>query len=155
LAEGIPSLKHLSSAAPGRVVTALLIDDNEIDREAVRRAFAKLKIANPIVEARDGIEGLEKLRGTADVPPLQRPYLILLDINMPRMSGIDFLRELRADAALQDSVVFVLTTSKSDEDRMASYDFNVAGYVIKSDVGSGFLRLVEMLEHYWKVVELP
>ncbi len=148
-------MTHPSSAAPGRVVTALLIDDNEIDREAVRRAFAKLKIANPVVEARDGIEGLEKLRGAGGAPPLARPFLILLDINMPRMSGIDFLRELRADPALQDSVVFVLTTSKNDEDRMASYDFNVAGYVIKSDVGTGFLRLVEMLEHYWRVVVLP
>jgi CheY-like chemotaxis protein len=155
LAEGIQSLKHLSSVTPSRVVTVLLVDDNEIDREAVRRAFAKLEIANPIVEARDGIEGFERLRGKGDAPPLARPFLILLDINMPRMSGIDFLRALRADAALQDSVVFVLTTSKNDEDRMASYDFNVAGYVIKSDVGAGFLGLVEMLERYWKVVKLP
>lgn len=138
-----------------RIVTVLLIDDNDIDREAVRRAFAKLKIANPIVEASDGLEGLARLRGTPDQPPLQRPYLILLDINMPRMHGIEFLRHLRANEQLQDSVVFVLTTSKSDEDRLASYDFNVAGYIIKSDVGAGFLRLVEMLQHYWKVVELP
>jgi DNA-binding response OmpR family regulator len=79
----------------------------------------------------------------------------LLDINMPRLSGIDFLRHLRADAALQDSVVFVLTTSKSDEDRVASYGCNVAGYIIKSDVGAGFLRVVELLEHYWKLVVLP
>jgi CheY-like chemotaxis protein len=139
----------------GRTVTVLLIDDNVVDREGVRRAFARLKIANPIVEANDGIEGLEKLRGTPTTPPIERPYLILLDINMPRMAGIEFLGHLRADPALQDSVVFVLTTSKSDEDRMASYDFNVAGYVIKSDVGTGFMHLVEMLEHYWKIVEFP
>ena len=145
-------LPGLSSA---RVVTVLLIDDNEVDREAVRRAFNRLKIANPIVEARDGLDGLEKLRGTADTPAIARPYLILLDINMPRMAGIEFLRHLRADTALQDSVVFVLTTSKSDEDRLASYDFNVAGYIVKNDVGTGFLRLVEMLQHYWRVVELP
>jgi CheY-like chemotaxis protein len=149
-------VKHSSDPSPAnRIVTVLLVDDNAVDREAVRRAFAKLKIANPIVEARDGVDALEKLRGTASSPPLGRPYLVLLDINMPRMSGIDFLREVRADAALQDSVIFVLTTSKSDEDRMASYDFNVAGYVVKSDVGVGFLRVVEMLESYWKVVVLP
>lgn len=144
-----------STASPGRVVTVLLIDDNKVDREAVRRAFSKLKIANPIIEANDGIEGLEKLRGTPEAPPLSRPFLILLDINMPRMSGTDFLREVRADPALQDSVIFVMTTSKKDEDRIASYGFNVAGYVIKSEVGVAFIDMVEMLEHYWRLVVLP
>lgn len=140
---------------PGQPVTVLLIDDNTVDREAIRRAFAKLRIANPIIEASDGLEGLDKLRGTADTPPLPRPYLILLDINMPRMSGIDFLKEVRADPALQDSVVFVLTTSKNDEDRVASYGFNVAGYVIKGGVNASFLKVVQMLEHYWLLVVLP
>jgi CheY-like chemotaxis protein len=144
-----------STATPGRPVTVLLIDDNEVDREAVRRAFTKLRIANPIVEARDGIEGLRKLQGTPGAPPIPRPYLILLDINMPRMSGIDFLRVVRADPELQDSVIFVLTTSKNDEDRVASYGFNVAGYVIKTGVGAGFQKLVQMLEHYWLLVVLP
>jgi CheY-like chemotaxis protein len=135
-------------------VTVLLVDDNEVDREAVRRAFNRMKIANPIVEAADGLIALEKLRG-GGAPPLARPYLILLDINMPRMGGIEFLERLRADQELQDSVVFILTTSKKDEDRMASYDFNVAGYIIKSEVGQGFLSLVEMLQNYWRIVELP
>ena len=142
-------------ASKARAVTVLVVDDNAVDREGVRRAFSKLKIANPIIEAVDGIDALEKLSGSNGNQPVPRPYLILLDINMPRLSGVDFLRQLRADVMLQDSVVFVLTTSKNDEDRMASYDFNVAGYIIKSDVGAGFLRVVELLEHYWKLVELP
>ena len=148
-------MKELEAIRVSREVTVLLIDDNDVDREGVRRAFVKAKIKNPVVEAKDGLDGLEKLRGSAETPPLPRPYLILLDINMPRMAGIEFLRTVRTDPALADSLVFVLTTSKSDEDRMASYDFNVAGYIIKSDVGARFLRLVEMIEHYWKVVEFP
>jgi CheY-like chemotaxis protein len=143
------------SSSDNRVVTVLVVDDNKVDREAVRRAFAKLDIANPIVEASDGVEALEKLRGMRELPPLARPFLILLDINMPRMSGIDFLKDLRADPTLSDSIVFMLTTSKNDEDRVASYGFNVAGYIIKNDVGVGFMRLVEMLEHYWRIVIFP
>lgn len=136
-------------------VNVLLVEDNAIDREAVRRAFRKHRIANPIIDAVDGVAALEILRGTGDRPSLQRPYIILLDINMPRMNGIEFLEELRGDAELRDSVVFVLTTSKSDQDKMAAYDRHVAGYVVKSEVGAGFIELVGLLDHYWRVVELP
>jgi CheY-like chemotaxis protein len=135
-------------------VTVLLVEDNPIDCEAVRRGFAKQRIANPIVEAGDGYAALALLRGTAR-PRIQRPYILLVDLNMPRMNGIEFITELRADPELRDSVVFVLTTSRSDEDRVASYNLNVAGYVVKTDVGPGFIRLVEMLDHYWRIVELP
>ena len=136
-------------------VNVLLVEDNEVDREAVRRAFARHRIANPIHTAIDGVEALDLLRGTNGKERLPRPYLVLLDINMPRMSGIELLRELRADPDLHDSIVFVLTTSKSDEDKVAAYGANVAGYIIKSDVGAGFVGLVSLLDHYWKIVEFP
>ncbi len=139
----------------GRTVHVLLVEDNDVDREAVRRAFDQNRIANPVVDARDGVEALEILRGENGRAPLPRPFLVLLDINMPRMNGIELLRELRADPALRDSIVFVLTTSKSDEDKMAAYEANVAGYIAKSEVGSGFVRLVTLLDHFWKVVEFP
>lgn len=138
-----------------QTVRVLLVEDNDVDREGVRRAFERHRIANPIVDAVDGIEALEILRGEAGRPPLERPYVILLDLNMPRMDGIELLRELRADRALHDSVVFVLTTSKADEDKAAAYDLNVAGYIGKEDVGAGFIRLVELLDSYWRIVELP
>jgi len=138
-----------------KTVHVLLVEDNEVDREAVRRAFTRHRIANPIHDARDGVEALELLRGMGDKPKLPRPYLILLDINMPRMSGIELLRELRADPELRDSIVFMLTTSKSDEDKMAAYGANVAGYILKSDVGAGFVGLVALLDHYWRIVEFP
>ncbi len=139
----------------GKTVHVLLVEDNDVDREAVRRAFARHRIANPVHDAVDGVEALALLRGTDGKPKLPRPFLILLDINMPRMSGIELLRELRADPELRDSIVFVLTTSKSDEDKMAAYDANVAGYILKSDVGAGFVGLVSLLDHYWRIVEFP
>ncbi len=139
---------------PGRTVSVLLVEDNVIEHEAVRRAFKRERISNPITTAIDGIEALALLRGDG-AEAIARPYLILLDLNMPRMNGLEFLAELRADPELKDSVVFVLTTSRSDEDRVASYDFNVAGYIVKSDVGTGFMRLIGLLDHYWRIVEFP
>lgn len=138
----------------GETVNVLLVEDNDVDVEAVQRAFHKHKIANPVIVAKDGVEGLILLRKSGR-GGVARPYLILLDLNMPRMSGIEFLKEVRRDPKLKDSIVFVLTTSKSDEDKVASYNLNVAGYMVKSDVGAGFLKLVEMLDHYWRVIEFP
>lgn len=138
-----------------RSVNVLLVEDNVIEQEAIRRAFAQHRIANPIHVAVNGFDALDQLRGTNGRPKLPAPFLILLDLNMPRMNGIEFLNALRSDEALHGSVVFVLTTSRRDEDRVASYNHNVAGYIVKSDVGAGFLRLIELLDHYWRVVEFP
>jgi CheY-like chemotaxis protein len=136
-------------------VTVLLVDDDDVDVQAVRRAFRKARIANPIVAARDGVEALAVLRGEDGHERIARPYIIILDLNMPRMDGLEFLTELRKDAEHHDAVVFVLTTSKADEDRTASYDKNVAGYIVKSNVGEGFLNVIQLLDCYWRVVLLP
>ena len=133
-------------------VTVVLIDDDDVDAMGIARALKKLKILNPLVRARDGLEGLELLRGSQAV---KRPYIILLDINMPRMNGLEMLDELRNDEALANAVVFILTTSKDDEDKTAAYRQHVAGYIVKSEVENGFLEMVSMLDHYWRVVELP
>lgn len=133
-------------------VTVLLVEDDDVDVMGVKRAFKNLKILNPIVRARDGIEGLQLLR---DRHAVKRPYLILLDLNMPRMSGLEMLAELRKDPQLSSSVVFVLTTSKADEDIVKAYQEHVAGYITKNQIGDGFLRVVEMLDRYWRIVELP
>lgn len=138
-----------------REVTVLLVDDNDVDREAVKRAFAKHRIANTIVTAINGEDALDALRGTNGREAVPRPYLVLLDLNMPRMNGLEFLEALRADATLHDSIVFVLTTSKSDEDRLAAYGHNVAGYVQKGDVGAQFVNLLTLLDHYWRIVLFP
>ena len=141
--------------SPKRSVTILVVEDDEVDFMAIRRGFQQHKVANEIVAARDWIEALQILRGEGGREPLPRPYIILLDLNMPRMNGFEFLQVLRTDPALQRAIVFVLTTSKSDEDRARAYAANVAGFIVKADAGRGFLTAVEMLDHYWRVVELP
>ena len=108
-------------------------------------------VVNPLFRARDGVEALELLRSGA----VARPYLILLDLNMPRMGGLEFIAEVRQDPRLSNSVVFVLTTSKSDEDLSAAYRSHVAGYIVKSEIGDSFGNLVQMLDAYWQIVELP
>ncbi len=138
-----------------RPVTVFLVDDDDVDVKAVRRAFRKAKIANPIMVARDGLEALAMLRGEQGHEQVPRPFIIILDLNMPAMNGLEFLTELRKDPELHNAVVFVLTTSKADEDRAASYDKNVAGYIVKSDVGDGFLNVINLLDCYWRVVLLP
>ena len=137
------------------IVNILLVDDDNVDAKAVQRAFKRAKIANPLYLARDGVEGLDMLRGGGGHTPLAKPYIIILDLNMPRMNGIEFLAELREDPNHRDAIVFVLTTSQADEDRAASYDKHVAGYLVKSNVGDGFLDLVELLDRYWSIVQLP
>lgn len=140
------------STAP---LNVLLIEDDEIDIEAVQRAFKEQKILNPIHVARDGVEGLEMMRGENGQEKITSPYLILLDINMPRMNGFEFLDVVRADPQLNKSIIFVLTTSSDDEDKMRAYERHVAGYIVKSRAGIGFLDAVKMLDSYWRVVELP
>lgn len=135
-------------------VQILLVEDNEVDIEAVRRAFKKHKIANPVIVARDGLEALKFMRGEAP-SELRPPFLVLLDLNLPRMSGLEFLEAVRDDERLSSTIVFVLTTSKSDEDKTASYGKHVAGYMVKDNVGEDFMKLVTMLGSYWRVIEFP
>jgi CheY-like chemotaxis protein len=130
-------------------VTILLLEDDDVDVQALRWAFTKLKIANPLTVARDGVEGW------ATLATLPRPYLIITDINMPRMNGIEFLRKVRQSEDYRDSIVFVLTTSNEEQDKIDAYQLNVAGYMLKSDMGASFTRAIALIENYWKVVEFP
>lgn len=136
-------------------VSILLVEDDEVDAELVVRGFRKLKIANPIVIAKDGVDALSHLRGEKGFATIESPFLILLDINMPRMNGHEFLTELRADPKLHESIVFVLTTSSAEKDRLAAYNHNIAGYLLKSRAGEDFTSMLAMLDHYWKYVEFP
>ncbi|HEY5567428.1 MAG TPA: response regulator [Gammaproteobacteria bacterium] len=135
--------------ADGKAVNILLVEDDEIDVRAFLWTFEQLKIANPVTVAKDGVEGWEKLKS------LPRPYLIVMDINMPRMNGLELLKKIRDSEEFRDSIVFVLTTSTDEQDKFDAYNLNVAGYMIKSDMGTSFNRAISMVENYWKVVELP
>tara|TARA_R110001592_G_scaffold240929_2_gene501286 strand:- start:116226 stop:116648 length:423 start_codon:yes stop_codon:yes gene_type:complete len=132
-------------------VSILLVEDDDVDYMVIKRSFASQRIANPLIRASDGIEALELLRNGT----VKHPYIILLDLQMPRMGGLEFLDKIRHDPDLSGSVVFVLTTSKSEEDIAESYGRHIAGYFIKDATGQGFLDIVSLLEGYWRVVVLP
>lgn len=136
-------------------IKILLVEDDEIDAATVIRGLSAARIANPVVRAKDGIEALEILRGTNDREKLQPPYLVLVDIRMPRLDGLGLIREIRSTPALQRTVIFVLTTSDSDDDRMAAYEGHVAGYIVKSHTSQQFLQLARMLEYYLLIVSPP
>jgi CheY-like chemotaxis protein len=135
-----------------KMLNVLLVEDDEIDAMNVRRAFHKNRIANPLYFAGDGIEALEVLRA-GQVPEERR--LILLDLNMPRMNGLEFLRELRSDPRLRAATVVVLTTSDDDRDRVEAYNLNVAGYILKPVTFENFSEAMATLNKYWTLVEFP
>ena len=136
-------------------VKLLLVEDDEVDVIGVKKALKQLRIANAVFHAYDGVEGLDYLRGTNGKEKLDPPYIILLDLNMPRMGGIEFLKEIRKDADLRKAIVFVMTTSSDERDVYAAYDNNIAGYVVKSDAETTITKALSMLDHYWRIVELP
>ena len=129
----------------------IMIDYDEVDVRTVRRAFRRSPRALELHVSKDGLDGLTMLRNLSSNGPL----LILLDLNMPRMNGLEFLDELRADSALQHHVVFVLTTSDAERDKRASYARNVAGYLLKSEVGAKPEILTGLLSSYLAAVHLP
>ena len=138
-----------------RDVNILIVDDDQVDVRAIKRGLEKEKVANPVFTACDGVEALQMLRGQNGHDKLPRPYLIMLDLNMPRMNGIEFLQQLRDDPALTDSIVFVLTTSASEEDQASAYKEHIAGYLLKSEAGENFLKVVRMIEAFVLVVRFP
>lgn len=130
----------------------LLVDDDEVDVMTVKRAFSRANITNKLYVATDGIEALQLLRSDG-IPPSRR--LVLLDLNMPRMNGIELLREIRADPALHALTVVVLTTSNEDRDRVEAYQLNVAGYLVKPVTFHAFAEVMTTLNKYWTLMEMP
>jgi CheY-like chemotaxis protein len=135
-----------------RLLNILLVEDDEVDVMNVRRAFEKNKITNPLFIATNGVDALEQLRD-GKIPRERR--LVLLDLNMPQMNGIEFLREVRQDPELRLTPVVVLTTSNDERDRIEAYNLNVAGYLLKPVTFSNFSEVMAALNKYWALVELP
>jgi CheY-like chemotaxis protein len=130
----------------------LLVDDDEVDVMTVKRAFSRANITNKLYVATDGIEALNMLRSDG-IPASRR--LMLLDLNMPRMTGIEVLREVRADPALHPLTVVVLTTSNEDRDRVEAFQLNVAGYLLKPVTFHAFAEVMSTLNKYWTLMEMP
>jgi len=142
----------MSDATPLHV---LLVEDDDVAAEAVVRSMQRAGIPCPVTWVEDGQAALDVLREKDPQRKAPRPRLILLDLNMPRMNGFEFLEVARADPQLKDEVIFVLTTSSADTDRSRAYNENVAGYMVKSAVGPQFARLTQLLDGYRRAVQLP
>ena len=139
-----------------KLLNILLVEDDSVDVMNVQRAFKKNNITNPLHIAFNGVEALNMLRGTNGKPKLNpTPRIILLDINMPKMNGLEFLREMRMDPELRSISAFVMTTSNDDQDKIEAYSLNVAGYILKPLSFEKFVNAVAVLSSYWKLCEQP
>ena len=135
-------------------ISVLVVDDDDVAIEAVTRSLERQQVDLPIAVASDGSAALKMLRGEAGEPPVCSPLMILLDLNMSGMSGLEFLEALRADPKLHHNVVFVWTTSDSEHDRAAAYEKHVAGYLVKSSTDRRHGYLAHLLRLYQDHVSL-
>jgi len=138
-----------------KTINILLVEDDDVDVMNVKRAFQKNNLTNPIHHAGNGIEALKLLRGEDNKEAIPVPRIILLDLNMPRMGGIEFLHELRKDEQLKNLSVFVMTTSNEEKDKVDAYNLNVAGYILKPISMESFVSAVSILKNYWTLCEYP
>lgn len=128
----------------------LLVEDDQVDAMTVERAFKELKISNEIVHRINGEEALAYLETAT-----KAPCLILLDINMPKMNGIEFLGELKANDKFKRIPVVVLTTSNDQKDKFETYDLGVSGYMLKPVDYQQFVYLMREIDVYWTLSEVP
>ena len=131
-------------------VPILLVEDDDVDAENVARAFKKNRISNPLYVAGNGEEALKVLQDKNSL----RPGIILLDLNMPVMNGIEFLEVVKADSDLKTIPVIVLTTSREECDRVESFRQSVAGYIIKPVEFEKFVEVVRTIDLYWTLSEI-
>lgn len=141
---------HLSG---DRQVNLILVEDDEIDALALRRAFERQAVESPLLHIKDGPRALQLLRDLPD-ELAHSPRVLILDLNMPQMSGLELLQEIREDKALRSTVVFVLTTSTDDRDRQAAYALNVAGYLVKDGHQESLLGVADLFKSYCEQVSL-
>jgi len=128
----------------------LLAEDDSVDAMTVKRAFKELKVTNPLMHRLNGEEALDYLRGNGN----EKPCVILLDLNMPKMNGIEFLKVVKADSEFKKIPVIVLTTSKDDQDKVDSFELSVAGYIVKPVDYKKFVEAMRIINLYWSLSEI-
>ena len=141
------------ASAQQDLVNLILVEDDDADAMAIDRAISKAGVNSRISRAVDGLDALDILRGTPEDRPSR--FVMLVDLNLPRMNGIELLSEMRKDPQLQPIVAFVLTTSRDPRDIAAAYSENAAGYFVKGGFEGAYNELVTMLNSYFQVVEFP
>jgi len=129
----------------------LLVEDDEVDVMTVKRSLKDLKVINRLDVAGNGEEAVEFL----NEPRNDFPCLILLDINMPRMNGIEFLKIIKQDDRLKRIPVVVLTSSREEQDKMDSFGLGIAGYMVKPADYQKFVEVIRAIDFYWTLSESP
>jgi|SRR3989304_8376118 len=129
----------------------LLVEDDIVDQMTVKRALKDINVTNPLRITNNGEEALEYLSNEKN----ELPGIILLDLNMPRMNGIEFLRIVKTDNRIKRIPVVVLTTSKEEPDRVNTFDLGIAGYMIKPVDYLQFVKVIKTINLYWMLSESP
>ena len=129
----------------------LLVEDDQVDVMTVTRALKEIHVTNPVVSRENGEEAIAYLRD----PDSEKPCLILLDLNMPIMNGIEFLQVVKNDDELKRTPVVVLTTSEEQQDKVNSFDLGVAGYMAKPVDYRQFVEVMRSIDAYWTISEMP
>jgi CheY-like chemotaxis protein len=129
----------------------LLVEDDAVDAMSVKRAFQFLHIQNELIHAENGEEALKYLRNKDKT----KPQIILLDLNMPRMGGIEFMKIAKADGAMKNIPVIVLTTSRAEQDRTETFNLGVAGYIMKPMEHQEFIGMMDKIHQYWEMTLFP
>ena len=129
----------------------LLVEDDRVDAMTVERSLKEIKVTNPLQVANNGEEALDVLKNSQQ----PRPCIILLDLNMPKMNGLEFLKVIKSERRWQRIPVIVLTTSRNDQDKIESFNMGVAGYMIKPVDYWQFVEVVKTIDLYWTLSELP
>lgn len=129
----------------------LLIEDDHVDVMTIRRALKEIEVGNALVTVENGEMALSYLRN----PSSERPCIIFLDLNMPIMNGLEFLREAKTDPVLKAIPVIVLTTSDEQQDKVSSFNLGVAGYMAKPVDYRRFVEMMRSIDLYWTVSEMP
>lgn len=129
----------------------LLVEDDQVDAMTVKRALKELHVTNPLVHRENGEAALAHLRD----PKSERPCIILLDLNMPLMNGIEFLQVVKHEEVLRRIPVVVLTTSEEQQDKVNSFDLGVAGYMAKPVDYRQFVEVMRSINSYWTISEMP
>ncbi len=137
-----------------KVVNILLVEDDYLDIMNVERELSKINITHPLHVARNGREALSMLRGEGVEKISPAPSVILLDINMPKMNGLEFLAELRHEPEFSHIPVFIMTTSNEETDRMAAQKLNVAGYIVKPLTFDSFEKSHSSLDSFSLFLDL-
>lgn len=129
----------------------LLVEDDRVDAMTVTRALKEINVTNSLTHVENGEEALAYLRDDTQ----ENPCIILLDLNMPRMNGIEFLNIVKKDDAVKNIPVIVLTTSKDEGDRLESFNLSVAGYMVKPVDYLQFVEVMKTIQAYWSLSEMP